>query len=197
MGILTDCRLGFCAEKMRRATGLSMVGEIRALDQRVGRLEAVTVFDTRIPRGAIINGDQTVDFDADGRLGFASSDASVGISRSPWGRKHQIDLTVANPGCTDAWGERCHNDGVSISPSGCGTADGIVGESSATVLRPYTYGQVGPPAMSGIVCIVTPSNTTTDYINSFTVRADDGTVRRVPCSESIGSAGAPVFGCGP
>lgn len=88
----------FCREFARRKVGKSVTGRLSETARRVDRLEAVTVFDSRQPRGLYIyNGDGQmvpIDFDSDGRLLVTSSDGSVSLARYPWQRKSVLDIVV-------------------------------------------------------------------------------------------------------
>lgn len=86
----------FCSEYARRKVGKSVTGRLAETTRRVDRLEAVTVFDARQPRGLYLqdgSGNVPINFDTDGRILITSSDGSVGLSR-PWTRKSALDLVV-------------------------------------------------------------------------------------------------------
>lgn len=91
---------GFCAEYARRKVGKSVTGRLSDAVRRVDRLEAVTVFDSRQPRGLYLQGGSTqpfvpIDFDADGRILVLSDDGSITLSRSPHARKSVLNMVVS------------------------------------------------------------------------------------------------------
>lgn len=100
----------FCTEFSRRKVGKSVTGALAVTNRRVDRLEAVTVFDNRQPRGLYLQGGSTlpfipIDFDADGRILIVSEDGSVDLSREPWGRQSVLNIQVAgacDETCNDA-----------------------------------------------------------------------------------------------
>lgn len=74
-----------------------MTGRLAATTRRVDRLEAVTVFDARQPRGLYLQQGETfvpIDFDTDGRILVTSSDGSVSLARNPHSRKSVLDIVV-------------------------------------------------------------------------------------------------------
>ena len=88
----------FCAEFSRRKVGKSVTGRLSETTRRVDRLEAVTVFDARQPRGLYLQSGGVlipIDFDTDGRVGVTSSNGSITLARSPWSRKSMLDIVVA------------------------------------------------------------------------------------------------------
>lgn len=91
---------GFCAEYARRKVGKSVTGILAETGRRVDRLEAVTVFDSRQPRGLYLQGGSTqpfipIDFDADGRILVLSDDGSITLERSPHERKSVLNMVVS------------------------------------------------------------------------------------------------------
>lgn len=97
MSLLCNRRTGATADWMRGRVGKSPVRETRAVARRTGRLERTLAFDVHIPRGLMM---QTADglvpilFDERGYVQVLSSDDTVGLARSPWQRKHALDLTA-------------------------------------------------------------------------------------------------------
>lgn len=132
----------FCREFARRKVGKSVTGRLSETARRVDRLEAVTVFDSRQPRGLYLqNGDAIVpiDFDSDGRILITSSDDSISLARNPWARKSVLDIVVG-------LAARCFDVCLSVSS-----------EASAVQFRPVGYMQLPKNNGDGTcTCVAVP-----------------------------------------
>lgn len=134
----------FCTEYARRKVGKSVTGRLAAVTRRVDTLEAVTVFDSRQPRGLYLQGGGSqpmipIDFDSDGRILVTSSDGSVSLARNPWARKSVLDIVVG-------LAARCF--GVCLSVSS---------EASAVQFRPVGYMQLPRDNGDGTcTCVAVP-----------------------------------------
>lgn len=176
--LLTNSQLGYAADFMRRRVGKSVVGEVREVDTRVSRLEAVTVFNNRQPQGLYIYvGGQRIDipFDADGWLMVGSESGNVVLDNQPWERKSVLDLD-ALVGCPNALSEATAQNGdATVTMEGCDTL-GFSGRDTGTYVRTRTYGDNTPSAKKlQDLIVATPELGTQAPDYHITIRLDDGT----------------------